>query len=47
MFGSTIESSFGEGLSDERGLVGWVLVLIILGAIFVIYLLIQLLQAIF
>lgn len=42
MFEDTI-----NGLSDERGIVGWMLVLIILGAVFVIYLLIQLLQAIF
>lgn len=47
MFESTIERFLGEDLSDERGIVGWMLVLIILGAIFVIYLLIQLLQAIF
>jgi len=34
-------------INDERGIVGWLLVLIILGAIFAIWLIIQLLQAIF
>lgn len=36
-----------RGLGREDGIVGWLLVLIILGAIFAIWLLIQLLQAIF
>lgn len=34
-------------LSEEQGIVGWLLVLIVLGVIFVIYLLLQLLGAIF
>lgn len=34
-------------LGDEQGLVGWLIVLIILGAIFALWLIIQLLQAIF
>lgn len=34
-------------LREEQGIVGWLLVLIVLGVIFVIYLLLQLLGAIF
>lgn len=33
-------------LEDERGIVGWILVLIILGVIFAIWLVVQALQAI-
>lgn len=33
--------------NEEQGIVGWLLVLIVLGVIFVIYLLFQLLGAIF
>jgi hypothetical protein len=36
-----------RSLDREDGIVGWLLVLIILGAIFAIWLVIQLLQAIF
>lgn len=34
-------------LNDERGIVGWLLVLIILGVIFAIWIVVQALQAIF
>lgn len=36
-----------ESVMDERGIVGWILVLIILGVIFAIWLIVQVLQAIF
>lgn len=34
-------------VKDERGIVGWLLVLIILGVIFALWLIVQALQAIF
>ncbi|CAN5807897.1 hypothetical protein BH23ACT12_BH23ACT12_24130 [soil metagenome] len=36
----------GSSVNDERGIVGWLLVLIILGVIFAIWLIVQALQAI-
>lgn len=36
-----------ESVMDEREIVGWILVLIILGVIFAIWLIVQVLQAIF
>jgi len=36
-----------RALGEEHGIVGWLLVLIILGVIFAIWLVVQLLQAIF
>ncbi len=36
-----------RGLAQEDGVVGWLVILIILGVIFVIWLVVQLLQAIF